>query len=241
MDPWADDGAGPSWQSNSDSITGLPEPAPTRFREGLGMDPWADSSPLRSGQDDNLALQHPLGYKSTHVEGEREHFSKNTLHSPDSNALDPWGGGAPPSPTLHMAKDDLRREGSSIDQKASSRYEDEHISSIGGKLDANETYAPTMDSTVSPIVDDDDPWGSGAAAQRLEKEKESAALAQQMEIIRLNDEAKGIASGQELEHMSTEKEASNVQNDRQPSIVETNNAPASSGWRSFFSRSSAKG
>ncbi|UZJ56984.1 hypothetical protein CBS101457_006304 [Exobasidium rhododendri] len=248
MDPWADSAA--SWSPEGAIEATSSGPAQSPYRGGP-VDPWAEPSSssstipvITSQKDEFLAAR---GLPEQHIA------------EPESGGdFDPWGGNTAPIAPLssaysergHDADDDDRNR---IEESNATNYsepsaETSELPSLptGEESSSITTRIGTGGEEQNPIPDDDDPWGSGAAARRIKAQHEAEMAAQRMEILQLQEEAKGKEFDLEgKEVLNVAKDDGNAAGEKQAEVEDpaASSAPTATnntGWRSIFNRGAAK-
>lgn len=280
MDPWADTGtttdneAGPSWSGSVSQVapasgpsSSSPQLSPTRFRDAGPVDPWAenDARGALSATDDGRPLssidvaRHDELLAARSADAIVEQTQRGRSASIGSKDFDPWGGGSAPIAPLGSTPSAYRSD--SLHDGAVEDTQDIHAEGWQGTKERSgaveHDILPQVDKDTESIpetFDEDDPWGSGAQARRLKAE----SMAQQMEILRLQEEAKGkhVVDAEETEVTAGEEERSrtaiangqereakdSAEGGKTSTRIEEDKTSGSAptGWRALFSRATTK-
>lgn len=181
MDPWADSSA--AWSPQEAVHPRSPRPIPddsSTYAAGP-VDPWAEPS---SSTIPSISTQRRQSNESQ--EYPREARSNSV------GDFDPWGGNsapvAPLSTAFHSGNSDERDSPSPEENAPKARWtgeetmQEEQVHSQIIAEEGHRGHTPEEREVESATVDDDDPWGSGAAARRIKLQQEAESVSQQCSI-----------------------------------------------------------
>lgn len=181
MDPWADSTT--AWVPE-DKGRSTPPPSllneSSNYTQGSIVDPWAE--PSSSSTILVVSSQRRTSLSS------RE-YVRETISGSEGD-FDPWGGNtapvAPLSTAYHSTIEDEEIESDAKEEQASpvgwsgskEEEEDHPYSTQRREEDHPSSYTVENEPTEEPttIADEDDPWGSGAAARRVKAQQEAESV-----------------------------------------------------------------
>jgi hypothetical protein len=162
MDPWADSTT--TWSPTEEIRPSSQYPttsseATSPFKEGP-VDPWAEPT---SSSSIPVATSH---------HDEREESPAQTP-SGSGGDFDPWSGNSAPIAPLSSAYQEREP-----DEEKDEDVEDRDATGWSPEISENDIEEETtkMESDKPATGDDDDPWGSGAAAKRIKAEQDAEAV-----------------------------------------------------------------
>ena len=167
MDPWADSSASWSPQERVRPASPRPSSSASQYKEGP-VDPWAEPSSSST-----------LPGATSLNRGRTSEEADDRATQPDSAGdFDPWGGNsAPIAPLSTFQRQSSESQTTDVSQNAGWSESNAGIIRPPHDLEERDDLGNRSDQDeagVEPRVDDDDdPWGSGAAARRVKAEQEA--------------------------------------------------------------------